>query len=463
MNDMETLRKKIDRLDKRIVKLLNKRARYADEIGMIKEKLGLEVYSPEREKQVIENVSSENPGPLTDEAVSRVYERVIDESRRLERESADERRTSMAGYRRSVTSRIFHVKGWRIMNMIPGWVSKLKEKTNLRNARSVGLFISAVVAVVILGWCIAFLLPYHYAHGKGAIITIERGMSADKVYGELSRADVITNRLVFKIVSKIFSVEHKIKAGKYLFAGSFSDYDVMRIIATGKSNLLVTVTIPEGLTIRQIASILHREVGTDSTEFADLALGDSSSEAFGIPSKNLEGYLFPQTYDFYFDTEPKEILKRMVDEFNNFLNDSLRNRVAQLGLSVSEVIKMASIVEDEAEVDSERSIIASVYYNRLERRIPLESDPTIQYAMGGRMRVHYKDLRIESPYNTYERIGLPPTPICNPGQKSIIAALYPAKTTYLYFVANGQGGHRFSDTFDQHLRAVRAYKRIRTR
>ncbi len=153
----------------------------------------------------------------------------------------------------------------------------------------------------------------------------------------------------------------------------------------------------------------------------------------------------------------------MVDEFNNFLNDSLRNRVAQLGLSVSEVIKMASIVEDEAEVDSERSIIASVYYNRLERRIPLESDPTIQYAMGGRMRVHYKDLRIESPYNTYERIGLPPTPICNPGQKSIIAALYPAKTTYLYFVANGQGGHRFSDTFDQHLRAVRAYKRIRTR
>jgi len=470
MSDMRSLRKKIDLLDKRIVRLLNKRAKYADEIGRVKEKLGLEVYSPEREKQVIENVSKENPGPLTDDAVGRVYERIIDESRRLERESAEERRISLTNDGRSGPSKIVHVARWfkklltsnRLNTMsimpLPG-----REKFSLKGAGHLTLLIAGAIAALILISCIVFFVPYHYARGKGTIITIERGISADKVYSELFRSDVISNKFMFKVVSRIFSLEHKIKAGKYLFAGNFSDYDVMKIIASGKSNLLVTVTIPEGFTVRRIASIFHRELGIDSTEFADLAFEDSSSEALGIPSRNLEGYLFPQTYDFYYDTDPREILERMVDEFDNFFNDSLRERAAQMGLSISEVIKMASIVEDEARIDSERAIIASVYYNRLKKRMPLESDPTIQYAIGERTRVYYKDLKIDSPFNTYERYGLPPTPICSPGAKSIIAALYPAQTNYLYFVANGHGGHRFSDTYDEHLRAVRAYKRNRMR
>jgi len=318
-----------------------------------------------------------------------------------------------------------------------------------------------MVAAFVMVWIIIFVMPYHHERGRGTIITIERGMSADRVYTKLVQSSTITNKFVFKIVAKIFAVEHRIKAGKYLFVGFFSDYDVMKIIASGKSNLLVTVTIPEGLTIRQIASVYQREIGIDSTAFADLALDDSSSSALGIPSKTLEGYLFPQTYDFYYDTDPKEILERMVDEFDIFFDDSLRERAAQMGLRISEVMKMASIIEDEARVDSERAIIASVYYNRLKKHIPLEADPTIQYALGERKRVYYKDLKINSPYNSYEKIGLPPTPICNPGQKSIIAALYPARTDYLYFVSNGHGGHKFSSTYDQHLRAVRAYKRIR--
>ncbi len=321
--------------------------------------------------------------------------------------------------------------------------------------------IAAFIGGLVILACLLFFMPYHQAPGKGIVITIERGMSADKVYSRLGQQDVITNKFAFKMIAKLFSVEHRIKAGKYLFAGFFSDYEVMKIIASGKSNLLVTVTIPEGLTIRQIASIYHRELGTDSAEFAELAFADSSAQALGVPSKNLEGFLFPQTYDFYYDTEPTEILKRMVDEFDYFFNDTLRQRAARMGLSISDVMKMASIVEDEARVDSERATVASVYYNRLRKRIPLESDPTVQYAMGERTRVYYKDLKIDSPFNTYTRLGLPPTPICNPGAKSIVAALYPASTNYLYFVANGRGGHRFSDTYDQHLRAVRAYKRIR--
>lgn len=303
------------------------------------------------------------------------------------------------------------------------------EKVDLRSTSNLFFLLSSIVVSGLLILCIVFFVPYHHARGKGIIVSIERGMSAEKVYVRLAQESAITSKFIVKIISKMFGVEHRIKAGKYLFAGNFSDYDVIKIIASGKSNLLVTVTIPEGLTIRQIASIFHRELGTDSTEFADIAFEDSSAQALGIPSENLEGYLFPQTYDFYYDTDPKEVLERMVDEFDNFFGDSLRERAARMGVSISEVMKMASIVETEAGVDSERATIASVYYNRLERRIPLESDPTVQYAMGERTRVYYKDLKVNSPFNTYKRIGLPPTPICNPGAKSIIAALFLRRQT----------------------------------
>ncbi|HEY9165889.1 MAG TPA: endolytic transglycosylase MltG [Candidatus Kryptonia bacterium] len=444
MKDMKSLRKKIDRLDKRIVKLLNRRAKYADDIGKIKEKEGLEVYSPEREKQVIENVSRENPGPLTSEAVKRVYERVIDESRRLERESAEERRISFQNRHKGMNRLLDFL---RLNNLETGSVR-----------RKVAILIAAIASVVVVLFAV-FTIPFHYIPGKGKVLTIDRGMSANEVYSQLADDGFVTNRVFFKIVAKIFSVDHRIKAGKYLFTGHFSDLQVMNLIASGKSNLLVKVTIPEGLTIRQIAPIFHEELGTDPAAFAQVALSDSAASAMNIPSRSLEGYLFPESYDFYYGTDVNEILTRMVDEYREFFNDSLRARAGEIGYSISQIMRVASIVEAEARVDSERSIIASVYYNRLKKNIPLEADPTIEYAIGEHKRIYYKDLQIKSPYNTYERIGLPPTPICNPGRKAILAALYPADTDYLYFVATGKGGHKFSKTFDEHLKAVRAYRR----
>jgi UPF0755 protein len=445
-DEMRMLREKIDRLDRRIVRLLNKRATYADQLGKIKERLGLPVYSPEREEQVIENVCRENPGPLTGEAVKRVYERIIDESRRLERESAEERRTSL----QSNGPRDFFQSD-----------TSLFVRFGLGDRRTLVILLLCVVAVIFLVLCGIFFLPYHHAKPAGVIITIDHGMTASKVFSELTEERIISGKFLFRVAARILSVDEKIKAGKYLVRGYYSDYDVLKLISLGKSNLLVTVTIPEGLTVKQIASIYHRELGADSVEFVREALGDSAASALGIHSKSLEGYLFPQSYDFYYGAEPNEIIERMVDEFKLFFNDTLQARAKEMGLSVSEVMKVASIIEDEAKVDSERAIIASVYYNRLKKHIPLEADPTIQYALGKRKRIYYKDLRIDSPYNSYERIGLPPTPICNPGEKSIIAALYPAKTKYLFFVATGTGGHRFSETYSQHLRAVRAYRRAR--
>ncbi|MCL5267387.1 MAG: endolytic transglycosylase MltG [Bacteroidetes bacterium] len=448
MRNMKSLRRKIDRADKRIVKLLNKRAGYADDIGKIKEKLGLEIYSPEREKQVIDNVCRENPGPLTDEAVRRVYERIIDESRRLERESAEERRVSMrpGEFWKSVTGGSLQISG-----------------VDLRQKKNLALLAASALAAFLLFLFVVFVTPYHEAQGKGVVVTIEHGASAEQVFSQLARDNLITNRILFKLAARLLSMDHEIKAGKYIFAGHFSDYDVLNLIASGKSNLFVTVTVPEGLTVKQIASIYHREVGVDSLRFVQEALGDSMATILNIPSKNLEGYLFPQTYDFYYGTPASEIIRRMADQFKSFFNDSLRSRAVETGYSVSQIMKIASIVEAEARVDSERPIIASVYYNRLRKGIPLEADPTIEYAMGEHTRIYYKDLRINSPYNTYERVGLPPTPICNPGEKSILAALYPDTTKYLFFVATGTGGHRFSDTYREHLRAVKAYRKAMMR
>lgn len=444
MKNMKSLRRKIDRADRRIVKLLNKRAGYADEIGKIKEKLGLEIYSPEREKQVIDNVCKENPGPLNDDAVRRVYERIIDESRRLERESAEERRVSMRPG-----------KFWKSLSRGQLQLNDI----DLKNKKNLALLIGSAIAAFILFCAILFVTPYHEAQGKGTVVTIEPGMSADKVFSELADRNLISNRLLFKLVSKLLALDHKMKAGKYLFTGHFSDYDVLKLVSSGKSNLFVTLTIPEGLTVRQIASICHHELGIDSLKFVRMALGDSMATILNIPSKNLEGYLFPQTYDFYYGTPPSEVMTRMVDQFKTFFDDSLRARAVETGYSVAQIMKMASIVEAEAKVDSERPMIASVYYNRLKKGMPLDADPTVEYALGEHTKLYYKDLQIDSPYNTYRRVGLPPTPICSPGKKSILAALYPDTTKYLYFVATGTGGHRFSDTYREHLRAVRAYRK----
>ncbi|MCL5021645.1 MAG: endolytic transglycosylase MltG [Bacteroidetes bacterium] len=440
---MKSLRKKIDRLDKRIVKLLNKRAGCADEIGKIKEKSGLDVYSPAREKQVIENVSKQNPGPLTDEAVTRLYERIIDESRRLERESSEERTTSVQAK-----------KGKLDLKAVFDWLDP--RDGNVKHL--IELVVGLIVIVVAL-FLLAFVTPYHRSSGTGTVLTIDRGMPADAVYSEIASQKLISDRLLFKILAKLTGLDHRIKAGKYLLHGFYSDYDVFKIISLGKSNLLVPVTVPPGLTVRQIAGVYHRTLGVDSLEFVKDALGDSMATLLSVPSKNLEGYLFPQTYDFYYGTTPGEIIRRMVDEFDSFFNDSLRLRAHETGYTIPQIIEMASIVEAEAKVDSERPLIASVYYNRLRIGMPLDADPTVEYALHEHSQLYYKDLKIDSPFNTYTHTGLPPTPICSPGPQSIIAALYPDTTKFLYFVANGSGGHRFSETFAQHKHQIREYRR----
>ncbi len=293
-------------------------------------------------------------------------------------------------------------------------------------------------------------------------VTVSRGMNFRHVVDSLKSAGVIRSRTLFELAEKIVRADRHIKIGKYLFRSGMSNKDILDDLSTGRSSMLISVTIPEGLRIVSQARIIKREVGIDSARFALLAYNQEYVRSLGIDAETLEGFLFPGTYFFYWQTEEEEILGRLVQGFRESYVDSLQERAQELGLSTNEILTLASIVEGEAIFDRERPIIAGVYYNRLKKRMRLEADPTVQYAIGnGPRRLYYSDLRAESPYNTYRNYGLPPGPINSPGRASIIAALYPTKTNYLFFAANGQGGHTFSRTYQEHQLARRQLRKMR--
>ena len=250
--------------------------------------------------------------------------------------------------------------------------------------------------------------------------------------------------------------------GKYRFSTGISNSELFHSLTEGENAATISTTLAEGLTARQQAHILTRTLGIDSTRFMNLIQDRKFMQSFGIESPSLEGFLFPETYGFRWQVEEKEIVSKLVKKFQSFYTDSLQVRAKALGLTTNQVVTLASIVEGEARLAVERSTISGVYHNRLRKGMKLEADPTVRYTLENEpRRIYYNDLRIDNPYNTYKNPGLPPGPINNPGGSSILAALFPATHTYLFFVADGLGGHKFSSTYAEHLRYVGKYKRER--
>jgi UPF0755 protein len=223
------------------------------------------------------------------------------------------------------------------------------------------------------------------------------------------------------------------------------------------------VTIPEGYTMKQIAGLLHSEGLVDREKFLSLAHDRAVLDRHGIPGVNLEGYLYPDTYQLARGISASTAIETMVRRFWALVGP-LRKRAQDMGMKMEEVIILASIVEKETGLAEERPTIASVFLNRLKRRMRLESDPTVIYGLkdfDGNLR--REDLSSPTPYNTYVIRGLPPGPIANPGLEAIKAVLYPAKTNYLYFVSKNDGSHHFSKTFSEHEKAVRIYQKNKRR
>ncbi|WP_425061175.1 Endolytic murein transglycosylase [Sporomusa carbonis] len=313
------------------------------------------------------------------------------------------------------------------------------------------LFVTIIAIGAMLGWILT--QPVGGA-GEPVMFTIKPGTPTKNIAEELKKQNLIKNALAFRIAAKLQGVENSLQAGEYAFSPDMSLRKMLVMMSQGQT-AYQQFTIPEGYTVDQIASLLAEKQLVNPDKFKALAKDFAPfpyMKATPGTQYSVEGFIFPDTYRVPKGISEEELLAMMVNQFDAKLTPELRQRAAELGLSIREVIIMASLVEKEAKLNEERPIIAGVFANRLKQGMPLQSCATIQYILGyPKPELTIQDTQITSPYNTYQIPGLPPGPIANPGNASIKAVLYPANTDYLYFVADKQGKHHFSKSYEEHL------------
>ena len=333
--------------------------------------------------------------------------------------------------------------------------------------RRLGLLALLIIAAIGAGagWLDSQISrPYRGHRPEQVFVDIPHGTSRWGIAGILRRDDVIRNRLAFELFS-LWHLRAPMQAGEYYFDHPVTSREVFWQIAQGRIFVHV-VTIPEGWTMFDIAADLDRQGICNRDDFLAAAKDVSLVSDLAPNAQNLEGFLFPSTYEFTRHMTCQQIVKRMVQNFRAVW-ESLNSSGSQsfpLGLGAGQVVTLASLVERETPRKDERPLVAGVFYNRLKRGESLQCDPTVAYALeleGHPVKVvHSNDLHIDSPYNTYKYPGLPPGPIANPGEASLRAALNPAVTDYMFFVANDNGGHFFSKTLAEHNRNVARYRSL---
>ena len=293
-------------------------------------------------------------------------------------------------------------------------------------------------------------------------INIPNGSTLTQISDILYENEVVTNKQMFIISTRLMGYSNKIPAGIFALKNAKNNHSIVKQLVNN-NQAMIRVTLLEGWTIKEVAGVLSESLDLSSEIISSLCYDELFIEELGIDASSIEGYLYPDTYLFLeIEKDPKEILKQIVNEFNKVFDDNLKNRAQQVGFTVNQTLTMASIIEGEAIFDSERNIISAVYHNRINKRMLLQADPTVQYIIDdGPRRLTLSDLKIDSPYNTYLYRGLPPGPINNPGRSSIIAALYPDDSDYLFFVARGDGYHTFTRNIDEHNRAKREFQKVR--
>ena len=322
-----------------------------------------------------------------------------------------------------------------------------------------------ILAAVVLGILLAFyslILLWPQGNPYDSVkVTIPKGASLKEVSTTLQDYNIIRNERSFLLAVKTLGYEKDMPAGRFKLVKASTNFDIIDQLVNGMQ-VNKRVTILEGWTIDLIAEELHDKIGIDQNEFKSACTNELLLWKWGISEKTVEGYLFPNTYLFSEEEDIQDIIGRMINEYKQRITLEFRDRMQELGMDEKEIITLASIIEGEAIYDNERAIISGVYHNRLNIGMRLQADPTIQYIIDDSpRRLLNKDLKIKSPYNTYLNKGLPPGPINNPGIESIKAALYPAKTDYIYFVARGDGYHTFSRTKEEHNIAKRKFQKIR--
>jgi len=311
-----------------------------------------------------------------------------------------------------------------------------------------------LLALIVL-WSVSPLLYYAFATydlpaDRGRYFKIPTGSTLREISFALRDQGIIEHPYVFMSLVYLRGGETRLHAGTYRFEDRMSMMKIVDDLTQGRV-ADIPITIPEGLAFPDIAEIVSRTIGQERSEVDGLVRDPELLSLLDSEAPSLEGFLFPDTYAVPIDIEAKEIFRLMIKRYREVFDDNLRRRAQELGFSEVEIVTLASIIEKETRLKSERRLISGVFHKRLRKGIPLEADPTVRYALGKTTGpLVYKDLEVDSPYNTYRRGGLPPGPICSPGKASLIAALYPEEADHLYFVATGEGNHVFSATLEEH-------------
>jgi len=329
-----------------------------------------------------------------------------------------------------------------------------------------GVMTAVVILIVILMLALGVLNRILHTSapdsgGGDVVFNIPKGANLSQVAAQLESSGLIANRRLFIGAARLLRADRKIQPGRFLLPRGADNVEILRyLIRAGLQTK--DITIPEGLTARQIASLFSRELGLDSTQFLAWCEDSILARELGVPAGRLEGYLHPDTYNFYVNSSEIDVLTRLTQQFFALLTDSMKNRMDSLSLSLHQAVTLASVIQGEVILESEAPLVSAVYHNRLRRRIPLCADPTIQYILpDGPRRLFHKDLELDSPYNTYKRQGLPPGPVNNPGMTALKAALSPAPVDYLYFVATGDGAHAFNTDSEGHIRDKAKLQKVR--
>ena len=361
--------------------------------------------------------------------------------------------------------------------------SKMQErKSEVKMVRKI-VAIIAIVFVLIIG--VVGLFGYNYVKGalkpldpnatKTIAVEVPIGSSLSSISTLLEKKGVIKDARVFKYYAK-FKNESQFQAGNYDLTQAMTFDELIESLKTGKvyRKPVFTMTVPEGLTLEQIGKVIEKKTPYTQKEFMDLVTSDTFVQQMmanypelvteAVLADNirydLEGYLYPATYSYY---EEKPSLQAIVEEMVAAMNNVVKNYsdvLAEKQMSVHQLLTFASLLEEEATAQTDRETIASVFYNRINEGMPLQTDPTVLYALGDHKdRVLYEDLEVDNAYNTYKNKGLPPGPIAGAGKTSIEASLNPSQTDYFYFLADKEGVNHFSKTYDEHLQKVEKYLR----
>lgn len=329
------------------------------------------------------------------------------------------------------------------------------------------LVVALLMASVVI-WAVFFRSQTDIAAGREVRVTIPAGAGTDAIGRILVRQGIVQNRAMFSLRVRFVGAEGKLKAGVYDLVTGMGYRTAIDRLVEGPPVSYISLTIPEGFVVEQVAKRVEKLLDIPEEEFLELAKGGAASFAGEHPylarayKGSLEGYLFPKTYQVREGSDARAVIELMLDQFDDEMASVDLSRAAELGLTQEQVVVMASIIEREAQLDAERPLVASVMYNRLAAGMFLEIDATIEYVLpGNRFRLRYSDLKLDSPYNTYRYKGLPPGPISNPGLASIRAAADPAKTSYLYYVLTGKdGSHTFTPDVESFLKAKEKSKEV---